>query len=131
MPDNDVSGLDFINRLRPVNYNFDTRKYEEFLTKNMPEDVRKNYLDQDFSKSTNIRQTGFIAQEVEKAAKEAHYDFSSGLHVPENENENYSVSYSQFVVPLVKAVQEQQKMIELLKKQNEELMKRVESLEKK
>jgi hypothetical protein len=41
------------------------------------------------------------------------------------------MSYSTLVVPLVKAVQEQQAMIEELKKQNEELMKRIEVLENK
>jgi len=30
----------------------------------------------DYSESTNIRQTGFIAQEVEEAAKESGYDFN-------------------------------------------------------
>jgi hypothetical protein len=129
--DSDVAGLDFITKLRPVNYNFDTKKFETFVTKNMPEESREKYLDQDFTKSTAIRQTGFIAQEVEEAAKAAHYDFSSGLHVPESDNDNYAVAYSQFVVPLVKSVQEQQKMIDELRKQNADLMKRIEALEKK
>jgi len=35
----------------------------------------------------------------------------------------YGLRYAEFVVPLVKAVQEQQQMIEELKKQNEELRK--------
>jgi cell division protein FtsB len=41
------------------------------------------------------------------------------------------VRYAEFVVPLVQSVQEQQKMIELLKAQNETLMKRIEKLESK
>jgi hypothetical protein len=40
-----------------------------------------------------------------------------GLPVPENEHDNYSLAYSQFVVSLVKAVQEQQGMIDQLKKE--------------
>jgi hypothetical protein len=107
----DVKGLDFINRLRPVVYNLDTRKFQEFLTKNMSDSVRAQYLDKDFSASTAIRQSGFIAQEVEQAAKEIGYDFN-GVHVPQDENDNYSLAYSQFVVPLVKGMQEQQGMIE-------------------
>ncbi|MBK9449679.1 MAG: T9SS type A sorting domain-containing protein [Bacteroidetes bacterium] len=107
----DVKGLDFINRLRPVVYNLDTRKFQEFLTKNMADSVRAIYLDKDFSASTAIRQSGFIAQEVEQAAKEIGYDFN-GVHVPQDENDNYSLAYSQFVVPLVKGMQEQQGMIE-------------------
>ncbi len=54
--------------------------------------------------------TGFIAQEVEKAAIDAAYVFD-GVHIPAHADDNYSLSYSQFVVPLVKAVQEQQVMI--------------------
>jgi hypothetical protein len=65
------------------------------------------------------------------------YDFN-GLHKPANENDNYGVAYSQFVVPLVKAVQEQQTMIETqkaaieeLKKQNALMMQEIEELKKK
>ncbi len=56
----------------------------------------------DYSASTQITHTGFIAQEVEQIMEETGYDFS-GLHRPIDENDNYSVSYSQFVVPLVKS----------------------------
>jgi hypothetical protein len=51
----------------------------EFLTKNMPDSIRRQYLDKDFKPSTAIRQSGFIAQEVEKAAQEAGYNFN-GVH---------------------------------------------------
>ena len=58
-----------------------------------------------------IRRTGFIAQEVERAAKSSGYDFD-GLKIPRTEKEYYSLSYSSFVVPLVKAMQEQEELIE-------------------
>ena len=74
------------------------------------------------------RQSGFIGQEVQEAASAAGYSFD-GVHVPANDNDNYSVAYSQFVVPLVKAVQEQQAMIEKLKQDNEELRSRLEKIE--
>lgn len=118
--ESDVKGLDFIKLLRPVVYNFDTKKFQEFLTKNMPDSLRKIYMQNDFAASTAIRQSGFIAQEVEKTAKEIGYNFN-GVHSPENENDNYSISYSQFVVPLVKGMQEQQQMIEAQQKQINEL----------
>lgn len=119
--ENDVKGLDFISRLRPIVYNFDTRKFQEFLARNMPDSNRNRYFeDKDFSKSSSIRQSGFIAQEVEIAARESSYNFN-GLHVPESDNDNYSLAYSQFVVPLVKSVQE-------LSKQNEELKKEIDEL---
>jgi trimeric autotransporter adhesin len=104
----DVKGLDFIRLLRPVVYNFDTKKQTEFITKNMPDSTRKRHLDLDFGPSTAIRQSGFIAQEVEKAAEQVGYNFH-GVHKPEHETDYYSLAYSTFVVPLVKAVQEMDK----------------------
>ena len=102
----EVKGLDFITKLRPVVYNFDTKKFDEFLMKNMNDSLRETIIhEKDYSSSSSMRQTGFIAQEVEKAAKECGFDFN-GLHKPENDNDNYSVAYSLFTVPLVKAVQE-------------------------
>lgn len=81
--------------------------------------------------------TGFVAQDVEKAAKEVGYDFS-GVETPPNDCTPYSIRYAEFVVPLVKGMQEQQgmienqnKIIELLKLQNEMLIKRIEKLEEK
>jgi len=101
-----VKGLDFIKLLRPVVYNFDTKQFDEFLMKNMTDSARKERMGkQDYTESSRIRQSGFIAQEVEKAAIQSGYDFN-GIHKPKDENDNYSLSYSQFVVPLVKAVQE-------------------------
>ena len=120
----EVKGLAFIKKLRPVVYNFDTKKFQQFLVHNMPADAQKTYMDRDFSASTAIRQSGFIAQEVEKAAQEVGYGFS-GVHKPENANDNYSLAYSQFVVPLVKAVQEQQQIIEQQQKINDQLQQQL------
>ena len=58
-----------------------------------------------------ILQSGFIAQEVEKAAQDLGYDFS-GVDKPQNDKDTYSLRYAEFVVPLVKAMQEQQQTIE-------------------
>ncbi len=58
--------------------------------------------------------TGFVAQEVEAAAREIHYNFD-GVHHPTTEQDHYTLGYASFVVPLVKAVQEQQAQIEELK----------------
>ena len=64
--------------------------------------------------SNFLNRTGFIAQEVEKAANELGYDFS-GVDKPKNKNDYYGLRYAEFVVPLVKAMQEQQNMIEEMK----------------
>ena len=127
----DVRGLDFIEKLRPVTYKFDTKMFDEFLTQDLPDSTKiKRSLSTDFSESQNIIHTGFIAQEVEQAAQELGFVFD-GVHAPTSKNDNYSVAYSQFVVPLVKAVQELSKKIEELKKLTEQQQKQIELLKAK
>ena len=75
-------------------------------------------------------QSGFLAQDVERTAKELGYDFS-GVDKPDNNDELYGLRYDAFVVPLVKAVQEQQVMIDELKRANELLTKKIAVLEQK
>jgi hypothetical protein len=95
----DVPGLDFINRLRPVTYNLNIHRQNEMVGKGEDEEWEGKYdIEQ-------IRMTGFIAQEVEQAAHDVDYDFS-GVQKPPKENELYSLRYAEFVMPLVKAVQE-------------------------
>lgn len=108
----DVKGLDFIKKLRPVTYNFDTKKFDEFLMKNTPDSIKTQQVNSvDYSSSSSIVHTGFIAQEVEQAAKDCGYAFD-GVHTPVNDNDNYGLAYSQLIVPLVKAVQELNNMID-------------------
>jgi len=65
---------------------------------------------------------GFLAQEVEKLFPD--FVFSS-------ENGMKGIAYSNFSVIAVKAIQEQQQLIEVLMKKNEELERRIVLLEKK
>ncbi len=74
-----------------------------------------------------ITYTGFVAQEVEAAAKELGYDFS-GVDAPKSENDYFGLRYAEFVVPLVKGMQEQQQMIEAQQKEINELKAIVKSL---
>ena len=53
--------------------------------------------------------TGFVAQDVEKTAQQIGYDFD-GINHPQNDKDNYSLAYADFVPSLVKAVQELSKM---------------------
>lgn len=67
-----------------------------------------------------------VAQEVEEVAKSIGYDFS-GVDAPQDSNGYYGLRYSEFMVPLVKAVQELLARNEELKAQNQELEKRITS----
>jgi hypothetical protein len=118
----DVKGLDFIMRLRPVTYNLDVTGIRNHLGQKAP-------VDEGTRRSIATRETavlsGFAAQEVEQAAKSAGYDFS-GVDKPQNDKGFYGLRYGDFVVPLVKAVQEQQKMIEALQQEVVELKKQIQ-----
>ena len=106
-------------KLRPVTYHLDVTK----LSAALGEDHGGNIND-DMKASMAFKESmvcsGFIAQEVEQAAEDSGYDFS-GVDKPKNENDFYGLRYAEFVVPLVKAVQE-------LEIQNEELKKEIENL---
>lgn len=119
-----VPGLDFIKKLKPVTYNFDTKKFDEHLNKNRN---RNEVANEDFTTSTAIVRTGFLAQDVEKICNDLGYNFD-GLHIPEanNPTDNYGIAYSQFIMPIVKAVQEQQVIIEAQKTELEQLKAELE-----
>lgn len=104
-----VPGLDFINKLKPLTYHIDVTGILNSLKgkKINIEAGADNETPGDnsiFEKEKSVY-TGFAAQDVEKAAKEIGYDFS-GVDAPKNESDYYGLRYAEFVVPLVKAVQE-------------------------
>jgi hypothetical protein len=142
----DVPGLNFITQLRPVTYTLNIDGIEQTIKAAIPEvnsvleipslnglkppptisrdKVKSEPTEQELKgrqDKAKVVYTGFVAQEVEKLAKEINYDFS-GVDAPVSENGFYSLRYGDFVVPLVKAVQE-------LNKKNEELEQRIQKLE--
>ena len=116
----DVPGLAFISKLRPVTYTLDIDAINDFNSKGLSSDKKQITLN---AEKKNLVYSGFMAQEVEQAAASLNYNFS-GIDKPKDASkQTYALRYSDFVVPLVKAIQEQQKMIEALKKEIEELKK--------
>ncbi len=112
--------LDILNKLQPVKYYFKT---EEELT---AEKIKSIAFGGD---KAHERQVGFIAQEVEKLVPEVVHTDAEGYK---------SIDYSKFSPFIIKAIQEQQLLIEQLLKTNEkllkdnqEILKRLEALEKK
>jgi trimeric autotransporter adhesin len=95
-------GLNFITRLRPASF-----KYAN--------DENKR------------RHDGLIAQDVEQILKELGLEFS-GLIIDDDSDKTMNLSYPAFVIPLITAVQEQQKQIEEQQKQIDELKKLVGTL---
>jgi hypothetical protein len=135
----DVPGLSFITQLRPVTYQLNREKIDNFTgvtdrrNKMMEQDPDEEFLTgEKYSKVT----TGFLAQEVETAANNIGFEFS-GVDAPKNENDMYGLRYAEFVVPLVKAVQElnsqneaQLNTIEELRAENARLEERILAIEK-
>lgn len=128
-----VPGLQFINALRPVTYTLDLAGIEQFLLPEGRKDAEGNKLEPSDVYKTALQQkeqivyTGFIAQEVEAVAKEMGYTFS-GVDAPKNEKDMYGLRYAEFVVPLVKAVQELSRQNDALGKANDQLSKSNDSL---
>jgi hypothetical protein len=106
-----VPGLEFVKRLEPVTFKWDLDSLERFQGR---EPRESNGLSAAREEKQMHRYTGFLAQQVEAAAKECGYEFS-GIIKPANERSHYELSYAEFVVPLVQAIQEQQKQIDELK----------------
>lgn len=128
----DVPGLAFINGLRPVTYRFDVAVYDDFtgLAKRMRDsaDVEEYVAYQKASAHVSAaRQTGFLAQEVDSLAQAIGYEFS-GLHRPTSPTDHYTIGYEQFVVPLVKAVQEQQVQLTEVRAEMEAMRQRLDRL---
>ena len=113
-----IPGLAFISKLRPVSYFYDMQKMDELTgakSKVVPLAV--------YHEKERIRYSGFVAQEVYEAARQLGYDFS-GVSAPVNNKGLYGLAYAEMVVPLVKSVQEllaivekQQAQIDLLQQQ--------------
>jgi hypothetical protein len=139
-----VPGLAFITALRPVTYHFSVDKEDELMgvkeirskamnaTKNsqitgMSEQSESDFSDTDIPDDANdegkydiekMQFTGFLAQDVDEAAQKIGYDFSG----VDKTGKIWGLRYGDFVVPLVKAVQE-------LSKENDELKSRLDKLE--
>src|SRR5450432_4872863 len=138
-----VPGLEFINQLRPVTYNYnihglndhlgakEMQQKIDVLAKQTTKDYQPNHSLADQMAESAISEkekklySGFVAQEVEKVAVSLNYEFS-GLYKPQNDMDVYGLSYSDFVVPLVKAVQE---LSDSLQKEREKSASKIDSLE--
>jgi len=112
----DVHGLAFINSLRPVTYTVNVKGLNEYYDKirrsaggnNLVDNedrVAKAEMKKSEDAAAKITYNGFVAQEVELAAKELNFEFS-GVDKPGTDDGLYGLRYDNFISPLVKSVQE-------------------------
>ena len=88
-------GLEFINKVRPVKYNFKEDKH----------DGKTKY--------------GIIAQEVLEVLKNSNNEDSSFIET--DNSDKLGADYIQFIAPLIKSVQELTEMVKAQQKEIEEL----------
>jgi carbonic anhydrase/acetyltransferase-like protein (isoleucine patch superfamily) len=97
----DKLGLNFITHLKPVSYNY--------------------------IKDTNKRRhDGLIAQDVEQTLKDLGLEFS-GLIIDDDKDKTQNLSYAEFVIPLITAVQELNQQNQQLKLQLEQKDQSIEA----
>ena len=115
-------GLEFIKKLKPVEYRLDLREdyYEtdengEFI---VDEFGNRTPIPKDGSKKRERLHQGFIAQDVQKITEDMGIDFAGLQHHEKDGGEDvYSIGYEEFIAPIINAIQEQNKLIE--KQQNQ------------
>ncbi len=112
-----VPGIDLINALKPVTYQYKSFEIDQFLLQNNPKQL-KLLNKGDYSKAEQMVHMGLIAQEVEKTLLQKGYSLSI-VHKPDNVTDNYSIAYGELVIPLIKSVQQLSQQVEELKKENE------------
>jgi hypothetical protein len=130
-----VPGLAFINKLKPVTYNLDLDAADKIVQKPRIKTDQKMLQPPvelaERKRKEQVIYSGFVAQDVVKAAKEIAYDFS-GVDAAKNNKDLYGLRYAEFVVPLVKAVQELSDQNDQLKKnydvQIADLQKQIDAL---
>ena len=123
-----VPGLSFINKLRPITYNLNATALDVFLRGRISESPNIIYAKALKEKESAVY-TGFVAQEVEAAARSLDFNFS-GIDAPVNDHDVYGLRYESFVVPLVKAIQELSKQDDQLKKDSEDQQQSLTAIQK-
>ena len=141
-----VPGLSFINALNPITYTVDVNSLNNYFHADKPELTKgpdensaaaqkaKAAMQKSYEEAAKVVYTGFIAQDVEKAATQLGFDFS-GVDKPQAKEGMYGLRYDNFVVPLVKAVQqlsalndEKDTRLDAEQKQIDDLQKQVNDL---
>jgi len=104
-------GLNFINKIQPREYRFDMR--EDYFTEN--EDGTKTLIPSDGSNAGIRFHQGVIAQEVKAVMDELGVEFAGYQdHKVKGGEDVLTMGYTQFIAPLIKAIQELTARVEQL-----------------
>lgn len=106
-----ILGLEFIKKLRPVDFKWDMR--DDYLEEN--EDGELVAKPKDGSKKRKRYHHGLIAQEVKQVLDEMGIDFGGYQdHKINGGNDILTIGYTELIAPLIKAVQELSSKVEEL-----------------
>lgn len=124
-----INGLDFILKLRPVSYEYDAIKLFDHVRGEHPLKAKgwKETPSKNAKKIGIHTEMGFLAEDVLTAAKKANFEFT-GVTSPQHERDVYGIQYGKFTVPLVKAVQELHEQLVEEKAENTQLQTQVTEL---
>jgi len=119
-------GLDFINKLEPKQYRWDYREdYIEHIIDPITQELTIITHPKDGSKKRNRFHYGIIGQELKQILDNMNIDFSGYQdHKVNNGTDRITISYHEFIAPMIKAIKE-------LTIKNNQLEKRIITLENK
>jgi len=125
-----VLGLDFINRLNPVSYKWIVGQNELQWDENGVIVTDENGDRVTIPKPGIRKHYGLISQEVKQVLDDIGLegeDFAGWVLNDKNDPNSFqSLRYTEFIAPMIKAIQEQQIMIEELKNQIDQLKKNIQ-----
>jgi hypothetical protein len=135
-------GLDFIEKIRPINFKWDLREdYKEIIeTKKIiiNEDGEEQEVptieviqhEKDGSKKRSRYHSGVSAQQVKTVLDEMNTDWGGYQdHTINGGSDRLTIGYDEFIAPLIKAVQELSAKNKALEAQNISILSRLEALE--
>ena len=129
---NTILGLEFIAQLRPVDYRWNYR--EDYIVPTGEYEIVNGIripinetLPNDGSKTRTRFHHGFIAQEVKQTMDTMGIDFGGYQdHTVKGGQDKLSISYTELIAPMIKAIQELKIEVNMLKAQVETLQHQVQ-----
>jgi len=124
-----ILGLDFINKLRPVDYKWNYRSDYVTISTDENNNLVVTESVNDGSKTRNRYHHGLLAQEVEQVIANTGIDFGGFQnHALSGGKDAYSIGYSELIAPIIKAIQEISIHNQNLTIQNQDLTDKVNNL---
>ena len=101
-----ILGLDFINKLRPVDFKWNYRENYKNIESDNNNSIIKE-IENDGSKTRKRYHHGLIAQDIQNIIAETGIDFGGFQdHTINNGQDVLSIGYSELIAPLIKSIQE-------------------------